>query len=158
MRQGTFLVLVWAHFNILPTVIKNLHTLIQEYEFQIPPGLKCSLLDCFLCLSKLLNSEDILTHFEEIDPNNFNYQCETCNRKFLRLFDTRYHQCKNSPLIPSSLITQNPVLRFKICFKNFTQQNGLTNHVKSDSSMEIILSSRGIPIERLKTNLLFVFF
>ena len=112
----------------------------------MPPERKRPLLDCFLCHSKFFNSEDLFTHFEEIHPHNFKYQCETCNWKFWRLVDTRYHQCRNSAIIASPLITQNPVLMCKICFKVFTQQNGLTNNVKSHSPMEIILSRLGITI------------
>ena len=114
----------------------------------MPPRRKRCLLDCFLCRSKFLNSKDLFTHFEEIHPNNFRYQCENCNQKIWRLIDTRYHQCENSAVIAPPPITQNPVLRCKICFKVFTQQNGLTNHVKSHSPMEIILSRRGIPMKR----------
>ena len=114
----------------------------------MPPRRKRPLLDCFLCHSKLLGSEYLFTHFGEIHPNKFKYQCETCDRKFWRLIDTRYHQCQNSAIVASPLITQNPVLRCKICFKVFTQQNGLTIHVKSHSPMEIILSRRGITLKR----------
>ena len=114
----------------------------------MPPRRKRCLLDCFLSRSKFLNSKDLFTHFEEIHPNNFRYQYENCNQKIWRLIDTRYHQCENSAVTAPPLITQNPVLRCKTCFKVFTQQNGLTNHVKNHSPMETILSSRGIPIKR----------
>ena len=105
----------------------------------MPPRRKRSLLDCFLGHSKFLNSEDHFTHFEEIHPNNFKYQCETCSRKFWRLVDTRYDQCENSAIIASPLITQNPVLKCNICFKNFTPKSGLTNHAKSHSPWKILL-------------------
>ena len=110
----------------------------------MPPRRKRPLLDCFLCHSKILNYEDLFTHIGEIHPNNF----KTCDRKFWRLVDTRYHQCQNSAVIASPLITQNPILRCKICFKVFTQQNGLTNSVKSHSPMQIILSRREITMKR----------
>ena len=142
------LVLVWDHFNILPKIIKNLHTQYKITNSKMPPRRKRSLLDCFLCRSKLLNSEDLFTHFEEIHPNNFRYRCENCNQKIWRLIETRYHQCEKSAVIASPRIIENPVFRCKICFKVFTQQNDLTNHVKSHSPIKIILSRRGIPIKR----------
>ena len=130
--------LVRAHFNILPRVIKYLHTQYTSTISKCQQGENVPCWTAFCVTPNFSILKIFLLILKKDTPTLLSINVKPAIGNFLRLVDRRYRQCQSSAIIVSPLITQNPVLSCKVCFKVLTQQNGLTKH----------LSCRGITIKR----------